>query len=524
MAKSTPTIRAEQIRRLVPLNTLSEEQVTQIVGQLQIISCDRGDILFRAGEVDPHNTYYLTAGQISLLADNKVVEIVKADSNLARYPLAHQFPRKYTGRADLPSVCVRLDSHMLNDWLTINRTEGYAVDELDTDAPTDWMSQLLRSRVFQMIPAANIQAAMMRIEQVAYEAGQRVFDQGDTGDFYYFISRGRCALTRVDLPDGEPREIAQLAAGAGFGEDALLTGSPRSCTITMMTDGVLLRLGKRDFLELVKRPMTRDVGYESARKAVVEGAIWLDVRTQEEYAAGHLPGAANLPFYLLRYQAASLAPERHYIAYCGDGSSSAAAAFILAERGFNVSVLNKGLRSVPEGDLQTPTAPRPAAEPSGPALVGVSIQRPDADIRPGHDEIVALRATLAEAESRYQRLQQQFQMERRQWSQALAAARNQIAVSRDMDPAGSDAAELRRELKQAHAHIARLDQELTSMAQRQEEETQEMHQLWEKRLAQLAADVARHQAAARVASRERDELRHAWETLRQRCSTAGLEV
>ncbi|RRQ20782.1 ArsR/SmtB family transcription factor [Thiohalobacter thiocyanaticus] len=42
----------------------------------------------------------------------------------------------------------------------------------------------------------------------------------------------------------------------------------------------------------------------------------LDVRPEEEYTAGHLPGAVNIPLAELEERLAALPPEREVIAYC----------------------------------------------------------------------------------------------------------------------------------------------------------------------------------------------------------------
>lgn len=54
----------------------------------------------------------------------------------------------------------------------------------------------------------------------------------------------------------------------------------------------------------------------------------------------------NLPLYQLRLKASSLEPRRHYIVFCQTGSRSCAAAFLLSQRGFEVSVLRGGLNGL----------------------------------------------------------------------------------------------------------------------------------------------------------------------------------
>ena len=66
---------------------------------------------------------------------------------------------------------------------------------------------------------------------------------------------------------------------------------------------------------------------------IEKGALWLDVRTPEEYEEGHLPGAINLPFFSLRFQASSLTLDRAYVVYGEEVGQSATAAYLLTERG-----------------------------------------------------------------------------------------------------------------------------------------------------------------------------------------------
>ncbi len=78
-------------------------------------------------------------------------------------------------------------------------------------------------------------------------------------------------------------------------------------------------------------------------KALSERIAWadhslflLDVRTPEEYAAGHLPGAVNIPNGELAARIAELAGarERDIVVYCRTGVRSAQALAVLDQAGF----------------------------------------------------------------------------------------------------------------------------------------------------------------------------------------------
>lgn len=85
----------------------------------------------------------------------------------------------------------------------------------------------------------------------------------------------------------------------------------------------------------------RTVGVE-ARRRVDAGATLVDVRTPEEFAAGHLPGAVNIPVAELPQRFTELgSPQKSFVVYCRSGVRSTRAERLLKERGFQ-DVFNLG--------------------------------------------------------------------------------------------------------------------------------------------------------------------------------------
>ena len=64
--------------------------------------------------------------------------------------------------------------------------------------------------------------------------------------------------------------------------------------------------------------------------------VILDVRTEEEFAQGHIPGAILIPDYEIREEAESSLPDKDalILVYCRSGRRSKNAAQILAELGY----------------------------------------------------------------------------------------------------------------------------------------------------------------------------------------------
>jgi rhodanese-related sulfurtransferase len=74
-----------------------------------------------------------------------------------------------------------------------------------------------------------------------------------------------------------------------------------------------------------------------ARQLVQAGARLVDVRTPGEFAAGHLPGAINIPLQQLGDRLVELQPkDAPVVLYCRSGSRSGSAARTLKSAGFAV--------------------------------------------------------------------------------------------------------------------------------------------------------------------------------------------
>jgi ArsR family transcriptional regulator len=94
----------------------------------------------------------------------------------------------------------------------------------------------------------------------------------------------------------------------------------------------------RDSLEAVSRPELMD----RLKAGIV---TVLDVRPEDEFALGHLPGAINLPLSELEKRLADLDPDREIVAYCRGPYCvlSYEAVAMLRARGFKVRRLEDGL-------------------------------------------------------------------------------------------------------------------------------------------------------------------------------------
>jgi CRP-like cAMP-binding protein len=335
------------LKSFAPLDGLKRENLAALAKKVSIRTMSAGRYLFREGETDKR-TVWLVGGMVELREGDRTVGMIRGGTPEARDPLSPQLPRRMSVRAVDEVSYLAIDSELLDVMITWDQTGTYEVAELQEQLAgggNDWMTTLLQTKSFQRIPPANIQAIFLRMQRAPYKAGEVVIKQGDEGDYFYAIVSGKCIVTRETPLNKEGIKLAELGTGDTFGEESLIAEAKRNATITMLTDGVLMRLAKQDFRELMNEPLLQWVSYERAREIVAGGGKWLDVRLPSEHQNMRIEEALNIPLYFIRLKLSTLDRNIPYVVYCDTGRRSSAAAYILVERGFDAYVLQGGLTS-----------------------------------------------------------------------------------------------------------------------------------------------------------------------------------
>jgi rhodanese-related sulfurtransferase len=299
---------------------------------------------------------YLVKGDLGIRYDDGRKVILRAGTSAAKHPVdAGRLKIKDTiALTDIEAI--RIDLDLLDIMMTWDQLSGFPPAQAKQNiasqsAATDWRLDTgsfnafkLHNNIFNQVPSANIEAMFNRMKPINVEAGETIISQGQDGDYYYLIQQGVAVVSRVRDVTLPPVVLAEISEGAGFGEEALASDNKRNATVKMKTKGVLLRLKKEDFVELLKAPIIKMVRLIEAKEKISNGAIWLDVRFASEYTHDHIEGAINTPLHEIRSFAEQLQKEVEYIVYCQTGRRSSAAAFILAQYGLNVKVLAGGTR------------------------------------------------------------------------------------------------------------------------------------------------------------------------------------
>ncbi len=335
----------EQLRSFVPLNALSDQQWRELRNQLVPQPLWAGQVLLRQGD-QAQVTYYLLSGELQLVSADGSEEILQAGSEASCYPVSPAVPRLHAVRALTDASVLALDSATLTGMLTWHSAYQDLLLALEQDGQdVEWLEQLLDNPLFRKVPPANVRAMLERLQLLELPAGSQVLREGDVGDCCYFLKSGRAEVIRG--AESQQQVLAELEVGACFGEEALLADKPRNATVTMLSDGQVLCLGRQDFFSLLKAPVVAEVSLGEAVRLLNSGAQWLDVRVQAAYERGHAQQSLNMPLNLLRLKTRLLEPQRTYLCYCDSGKRSASAVYLLAQLGFKAYALRDGLDALP---------------------------------------------------------------------------------------------------------------------------------------------------------------------------------
>jgi len=101
--------------------------------------------------------------------------------------------------------------------------------------------------LFAEVHATHREQIATAMEQKAFKAGEEIVREGTPGDSMHLVLSGKVAVTTRSDDLGLTVELARLGPGEHFGEIALLTGEPRSASVTALEETRVVTLSKPVF-------------------------------------------------------------------------------------------------------------------------------------------------------------------------------------------------------------------------------------------------------------------------------------
>lgn len=109
---------------------------------------------------------------------------------------------------------------------------------------------LKRTDFFSSLSDGALEALANAVQTVKLPAGTEIIKEGEHGNCFYFICGGEVEITKK-TGHGQTAKLSTAGAGEGFGEMALLTNLPRSCTVRAATDVTLGKINRENFEEVI---------------------------------------------------------------------------------------------------------------------------------------------------------------------------------------------------------------------------------------------------------------------------------
>ena len=111
------------------------------------------------------------------------------------------------------------------------------------------LAAIADSHLFKSLDDEGRQRLLDTATTVNFEDGQVIVREGDPGEALYIIKHGSVSVTTTRQEEQLP--LARLGRGACFGEVALLSGRPRTATVTAAESSSLLCFNRQDIENLL---------------------------------------------------------------------------------------------------------------------------------------------------------------------------------------------------------------------------------------------------------------------------------
>jgi ATP-binding cassette subfamily B protein len=124
--------------------------------------------------------------------------------------------------------------------------------ERDGTVASITVDRLRSTPLFRDLDPAVLEEVSHRFATEQVAGDRLVLQEGDPGDRFYIIARGRVVVSKGDERHAD-RTVAVLETGDHFGEIALLRDVPRTATVRTLSPCTFLTLQRSHFLELIER-------------------------------------------------------------------------------------------------------------------------------------------------------------------------------------------------------------------------------------------------------------------------------
>jgi len=262
----SPIRRNKSLPKIPLFSDLPPGPFSRLIEQCERRSLATGETIIRQGDKG-RCLYVLTYGKVGVIYEE----------NFKEYPLAELAPGSFFGEMSYYSKGPREATVTAREMGEVLEVSYQVLDELLVEFPkveralrNFYKERVLknlfrRSELFASLNEKEVDQVCQKFEFMACKKGQKIVGEGEAADRFFVIQRGYFNVHR----QGAPETLAELTAGEFFGEYSLITGSPRSASVTAAEDGMLLSLSAQGFKALLQgRPQVIEKIREIAKERI----------------------------------------------------------------------------------------------------------------------------------------------------------------------------------------------------------------------------------------------------------------
>ncbi len=287
------------LTRFEPFSRLDYSALTTLVQHCRVMTLPAGRLLMRPGGPIRGN-YYLARGRLRIGGFGKGREL-GAGAPGARQPVLASGELAVKVLTLTPATVLWVDIAGIGFLLGPDGSGVYQVEELEGLDGGEWLRVFLGSVVGRCLAMSEVAQLLRKADKLTVGAGQRIISTGEPGNGFYLVEEGAARVQRNGTT------VAQLPAGAFFGEESLLSRRCRNADVEMTCDGRLLFFAAETFesilLPAVLRPRS-DVQDSGIVRTVIDLDVLNDV--DPRHLAGRLEPAGRY-----RLQGGTAAARRH---------------------------------------------------------------------------------------------------------------------------------------------------------------------------------------------------------------------
>ena len=125
--------------------------------------------------------------------------------------------------------------------------------QLDDSDLTDRLLLLSRIELFDALPREELESLALNMTRHIYRQGTQIIKQDESGASMFIVFEGLLRASIVFPGETAPADVGHIQPGSFFGEMSLLTGAPRTATISAVTDALVYEITKPQMEALFER-------------------------------------------------------------------------------------------------------------------------------------------------------------------------------------------------------------------------------------------------------------------------------